>query len=303
VNGERFFDRDGLRRHRVSAAVVAGVVLLAAVEAASAVIAPFRAPRDEDWRAAAAAVRAGFRPGDLVVAAPAWADQVMRLHLGDLVPVKVAARLDAARYGRIWEISQRGATADDVRGGAGGAVAHRSRHGALTLRRWEREPAAVTFDFFDQWAAARVARVDAGRGEIACERGGDRFQCPNIGFNFVQPQLLEIGTTMRNALYAQPVEGATVVMEWAAVPLGRELAVGSGLHHVWLRKGGEGTVELRVLVGGGEVGRTRASNRSGWRVDRFDTSAFTGRTAPVRFEISSAQPFSRHFGFTAEARN
>jgi hypothetical protein len=223
----------------------------------------------------------------------------MRLHLGDLVPVKMAARLDDARYGRVWEISQRGASADEGRG----TVAASSRHGALTLRRHDRTPAAVSFDFFDQWARARVLRVEPGRGEIACERQPDKFQCPDLGFNFVKPQLLEIGTSMRNGLYTQPVGGATVVVEYAQVPLGRELAVGSGLHHVWLRKYGEGTVKLRVLVDGREVGHTEASNRSGWQVDRFDTAAFAGKPATVRFEITSAQPFSRHFGFTAEARS
>jgi hypothetical protein len=299
VTGAGILDRDFLRRRRVSVGVVAAVLLLALAETGSAIIAPLRAPTDADWRSAAAAVRAGFRPGDLIVAAPAWADQVMRLHLGDLVPIKMAARLDDARYGRVWEVSQRGATAGEARG----AVASSTRHGALTLRRYDRRPAAVTFDFFDQWSRARVARAEPGRGERACERLPDRFQCPDLGFNFVKPQLLEIGTTMRNALYAQPVGGATVVVEYPQVPLGRELAIGGGLHHVWLRKYGDGLVKLRVLVDGREVGRTEAGNRSGWRVDHFDTSAFSGKPATVRFEITSDKPFSRHFGFTAEARS
>jgi hypothetical protein len=300
VSGAAIFDREFLRRRRVSVAVVAGMGLLAVTEAASALIAPFRAPTDADWRAAAAEVRAGFRPGDLIVAAPAWADPVMRLHLGDLVPIKVAARLDDARYGRVWELGQRGGAAAEAHGAR---PAFTGRHGAITLRRYDRAPANVSFDFFDQWSRARVVRVEPGRGEIACAREADRFQCPDLGFNFVKPQLLEIGTTMRNGLYAQPVGGATVAIEWAQVPLGRELAVGAGLHHVWLRKYGEGTVKLRVLVDGRQVGLTEASNRSGWRVDRFDTSAFAGKPATVRFEITSDKPYSRHFGFSAEARS
>src|SRR3954467_3845068 len=124
----RIFDKDALRKHRTSAAVAAAVLVLALVETGSAIVAPFRAPSDEDWKAAAAVVRAGFRPGDLIVAAPAWADPVMRMHLGDLVPVKMAARLDSARYGRIWVIGQRGARADETRGAA---VAQTSRNGAL----------------------------------------------------------------------------------------------------------------------------------------------------------------------------
>jgi hypothetical protein len=300
VSDGSFLDRTALRRRRGAAAVVGGIVLLALYETASALIAPLRAPSDADWTAAAAAVRAQFRPGDLIVAAPAWADPVMRLHLGDLVPVQVAARLDAARYGRVWVVSQRGASADDA---AGGAVASESRHGALLVRRYQRRAATVSYDFLAQWTRARVVRAEPGRGEIPCDRVADRFQCPNISFNFVKPELLEIGTTLRNALYTQPVGGAAVVIEYPAVALGRELAVGAGLHHVWLRKVGDGVVRLRVLVDGREVGRTEASNRSGWRVDHFDTTALAGRPATVRFEITSDRPFSRHFGFAAEARS
>lgn len=299
MSGAVIFDREALRRRRVSAAVVAGVLLLALTEAGAALIAPLRAPTDADWKSAEATVRGSFRPGDLIVAAPAWADQVMRLRLGDLVPIKMAGRLDDARYARVWEISQRGDRAPEARGTVGAT----SRHGALTVRRWERPPAVVTFDFFDQWARARVVRAEPGRGEIACERLQDHFQCPDLGFNFVKPQLMEIGTTLRNALYVQPVAGATVVVEFAGIPLGRELVVGGGLHHVWLRKYGDGTVKLRVLVDGREIGRSEASNRSGWRVDHFDTSAFVSKPATVRFEITSEKPYSRHFGFTAEARS
>jgi hypothetical protein len=112
---------------------------------------------------------------------------------------------------------------------------------------------------------------------------------------------MEIGTTLRNALYVQPVAGATVVVEFRQVPLGRELVGGGGLHHVWLRKYGDGTVKLRVLVDGKEIGRTEAGNRSGWRVDRFDTgpsrrsrppcASRSPRTSPTR--ATSASPRRR----------
>src|SRR5262245_9540403 len=223
----------------------------------------------------------------------------MRLHLGDLVPVEVAGRLDAARYGRVWEISQRGAKSPE----AAGNVARQSRHGALTVRLRERPAATLRYDFVAEWAKARVVRQEPGRGDLACERQADRHQCPHIGFNFVKRQLLEIGTTLRNAIYAQPVGGATVVIEYAGVPLGRELALGAGLHHVWLRKAGDGKVKLRVLVDGAPLGESEATNRSGWRVDRFDTSARAGKPATVRFEVSVDRAHARCFGFAAEARS
>src|SRR3954452_19134955 len=116
-------------------AALAGVSLLAVVETASAIVAPYRAPTDADWRAAAGAIRAGFRSGDLIVSAPAWADSILRSHLGDLIPVEVAGRLDDERFARVWEVSQRGAHAPAA---ARGRVSEERRFGALTVRRIER---------------------------------------------------------------------------------------------------------------------------------------------------------------------
>ncbi|MBA3502059.1 MAG: hypothetical protein H0T65_16970, partial [Deltaproteobacteria bacterium] len=59
-------------------------------------------PGDEAWARAAKVVRDAHRPGDLVVFAPSWVDPTGRMHLGDLIPIEMAARMDDARYGRIW---------------------------------------------------------------------------------------------------------------------------------------------------------------------------------------------------------
>jgi hypothetical protein len=58
---------------------------------------------------------AGHQPGNLIVFAPRWNDPVGRLHLGDLIPVEMAGRLDGERYGRIWELDIRSARAPDPR--------------------------------------------------------------------------------------------------------------------------------------------------------------------------------------------
>jgi hypothetical protein len=79
--------------------------------------------------------------------------------------------------------------------------------------------------------------------------------------------------------------------------------VGAGLHNVWLRKSGRGTVNLRVLVQGRELGRIEAGSFTGWNLRRFDTAALAGQTATVRFEITADDPTARYFGFAAEARS
>jgi hypothetical protein len=291
-------DRDLLRRRRISVAVVALVLLLALVESVNAVVAPSCAPSEKDWAAAAAKVRAGFQPGDLIVAAPGWADPIMRSQLGDLVPLPVAGRMDAARYGRIWEITQRGARAAETQGAQ---PSLRSKHGALVVTLWQRPAAQVTFDFLTEWRKASFSFAGDQQPESPCALGADRFQCPQGAW--LKPELVEVDTTLRNALAVEPVERATLVLEYKDVRFGRELAVAAGLHNVWLRKSGDGTVRMRVLVDGNAVGALDAGSLSGWASRSFDTSALAGKTGIVRFEITVDRAHARHLGFAAEARN
>src|SRR5262249_14343812 len=120
----------------------AALLVLAVWEIATLLRVHAAAPTDEDWAEVERVVRAGFAPGDLIVFAPAWIDPVGRTHLGDLLTVHDAARMDAARYARIWEVSARDATAPD----APGPVGLDARAGALRVRRHDHQPAHVTWD-------------------------------------------------------------------------------------------------------------------------------------------------------------
>jgi hypothetical protein len=275
-------------------------VALALIEAIVSLTAPLRAPKANDWAAAERDVRAGFRPGDLIVAAPAWADPIMRMHLGDLISIPTAGRMDGARFSRVWEIDQRGARAPETRDGR---VVQERRHGALTLRQVERPGAAVSYDFLARVGDARVSRVDASGAALPCPWQGDRFQCPLIGFNFVRRQLVEVDTHLRWALLVQPVERARIVVEYPAVVLGRELAIATGLSNVWMRKAAKGPVDLNVTIDGKPALHVTTYNESGWLISHVDTAARAGQTAVVRFEVSSPAPYARYFGFAAEARS
>jgi hypothetical protein len=286
------------RAPRLGLAVAAAIAVLAVVETSVALVAPSRAPKDADWEAAAREVRAGFHAGDLIVAAPAWADPILRLHLGDLVPIDVAARFDDARFPRVWELGQRGAHAPEARG----AVALERSFGALTLRRVERPAPTIVYDFQQRWNEARVVRATEGRSETPCPWAGDRFQCPDISFNFVRLQTVEVDTKLHRGLLAQPVGAAEVVVEYAAVLLGRELVVATGMHDVWARKAGDGAVDLRVVIDGALAAAITTRNDSGWLLTHVDTAAHAGRTASVRFIITSRAPYQRQFVFAAEAR-
>ena len=275
------------------------VSLLAVVETTVALVAPSRAPTDADWSAAAAAVRIGFRPGDLIVAAPAWADPILRVQLGDLIPSEIAARMDDDRFARVWEVSQRGAQAAAA---TGGTITSDERFGRLRVRLIDRPAEIVTYDFVARWADAHVSRRDALGAVVNCTVAGDRIVCPAPGNNSLHRQLVEVDQKLREALLTEPVAGAAVVMEFPAVPLGRALVIATGLHDMWMRKAARGTVEARLTVGDQTTALPVTSDDSGWTRTRIDTAAHAGQTVPVRLEITSAAPSDRFFAFAAEAR-
>lgn len=294
--------RPAAARARLSAGLLAGVAiaLLALVETAVALIAPLRAPTQADWEGAARHVRNGHRAGDLVVAAPTWADAILRVHLGDLIPPEIAGRLDDERFGRVWEIGQRGAHAPAA---ARGEVRDERRFGRLTVRLVERRPEVVRYDFVERWRDAEVRRREGSDPSgIPCRDTGERIQCPDIVHNYVRRQIVEVDTSLRLALFAHPVPHAAVVIEYPAVPLGRTLVIGTGLHNVWMRKEAQGPVELRVVSPGILDVTFTTRNEDGWKRTRIDTSAHAGATVPVRFEVTSPAPHARHFALAAEAR-
>ena len=284
---------------RLTFALALVVSLLAVVESTVALVAPSLAPSEADWAAAASAVRAGYRPGDLIVAAPAWADPILRVHLGDLIPPEIAARMDDDRFGRVWEVSQRGAQAAAA---AGGTATVDDRFGRLRVRLVERSAETVTYDFVAHWADAQVSRRDARGGVVACTLAGDRFVCPAPGNNSLHRQLVEVDQKLREALLTEPVLGAAVVIEFPSVPLGRALVIATGLHDTWMRKAARGTVEARLTVGAQTTDLPVTSDDSGWTRTRIDTAARAGQTAPVKLELTSAAPADRFFAFAAEAR-
>jgi hypothetical protein len=276
----------------------AALALLALVEAAQALLSPLRAPVAADWSAAADAMRAAFRPGDLIVPAPGWADPVMRMHVGDLLPIPVAARMDDARFGRVWVFSQRGAHASEE---AHRAQVFERKFGAITLRRFEGRPAEVTMDFLERWKDAYVTHWNpAARVTTPCPWKGDGFVCPTTG-NSVRRELVEVDQKIKSALLAPPVAGGIVAVEFQSAVLGRELVVAAGLHDTWARKS-PGAVYLEVWIAGQPARGALIDNRSGWRELRIDTSTRDGQTVPVRFQVSSPQPVLRHLAFAAEAR-
>ncbi len=275
-----------------AATIIAGTIaLLAVVETGAALTARARVATDGDWDAAAAEVRAGFADGDLVAFAPAWADQLGRAHLGDLVGVEMAGRSDADRYARVWEVSIRGARAPET---AGARLVREAQHGRVRVALYEKPAVPVVYDFTAHADELRVVRgVEPCYGGVV---GG--WQC---GSSRVERRTLEIDYRPRRGLLV-PVERTPTTLEWREVPLGDTLVVYAGLHDYYARKSADGLVDFAVTVDGRELVAARVGNDDGWRRFDLDTRAFAGTRHTVAVRALAAIPAWRNFGVHVEAR-
>jgi len=206
------------------AALVPAVLLVAVAVWEIGVTARARAevPGDTAWREAAAAVRERFVEGELIVFAPRWVSPVGRLHLGDLIPLETAARMDDDRFGVVWELSIRDARAPET---ATLTAAWTATFDGVTVRRFERAPAVVLTDLVD-------APVSAGPG-ASCG--------PDV-------VIAEVGFDPHRCVQVVPRPGQSVTLDYGLVELGTSLVGGVGLADVFTRRDTRtpGQLELRI---------------------------------------------------------
>ena len=281
------------------------LLALVVIETGAAVLARSRVASEADWQAAAATVRAGFRPGDLIVFAPAWMDPVGRSYLGDLMPIEMVARSDTDPYGRIWEVSIRGARAPET---ASAEREFEHDQGLVRVARWKNSapaPVTVRYDFTAHLAEALVTQLPVdGRGdERPC------FQEPrddDAGFGcastHVGRRTLEIDYRPRRGVLVPVDQRLITRLEYRSVPLGGTLVGYTGLHDYYARKNTDGPVDFAVYIDDEPVHRARTGNADAWKRFAIDTSRYAGAVHRVRFEVSAPAPAWRNFGFHVEAR-
>jgi hypothetical protein len=230
-------------------------------------------PGDDAWDDAARVVREGFHRGDLIVFAPRWIDPVGRLHLGDLLAIDDAARMDAAKYARIWELSIRGARAPDTRGLD--ASVDESR-GGVTVRRYEQSPAIVVADVRDRLATIH-ALPDA--------------RPPTL-------ELAEIGFAPHRCVQVVPSRDHPVRVVFPQLPLGASLVGYVGIADVFTRRDDRAPGKLDVEIDGKTIASATFGVDDGWV--RFEAQTSPG-AADVAFVAASDSP-GRLVCFAAEAR-
>ena len=233
-------------------------------------------PDDDAWKQAADVVRLQQQPGELIVFAPDWIDPVGRLWLGDRIPIDMAARMDAARYGTVWEVSIRGAHAPEATGTLDAEI---DADGVL-VRKYTRPAAQVVTDFVASFDRARTA--------------GDLARPATV-------ELAEVGFAPHRCvqLVPRPDRGATAT--YAGVALGGELVGYVGLADVFTRRDVREPGRLTVAIGGREVATVTVGDDDGWV--RFAAKTTPG-TADVTFTATAVGPgaHDRLICFAAEAR-
>lgn len=253
------------------------LVAIAAWSAVRTVTAGADVPDDRAWAAVAARVRPQLGPDDLIVFAPRWIDPVGRLHLGDRITPGQAGRLDAARFPTVWELSIRGARADETRGMA---LTQHFTIGGVTARRYAQAPALVATDLVEALPRAKVT--------------GERVRGPAA-------VLAEVGFTPRRCIQVVPQPDREVSLTFADVALGRELAIGVGLADVFTRRDVRDPGELAVAVDGVELARWRFGVDDGWTVRRLVTRPGRG-TVRITARAVGLRAANRLVCFAGEAR-
>lgn len=305
------------------------LLVIVALSALTETVAHFlevaRVPAPADYVDALAFVHTEWQEHDAITSAPRWNDPNVRAAAGDLVDDRMAGRSDLAAYARLWQISIRGARADDA---PPEAPTLSQLFGRVRVERWDLPAPTVTYDFTDHVAEAQAYRQNGGADETTCRTIASRgaapgglaagpqttphhFECGS----FSEPWLW-VGATVnedlelrpRRSIYQHPVEGGTISLVFDDVPLGDAIVLYSG---VWweferTRDGAPITMVIRVRSGDEgweEIGRSVHHDGDGWaRMEASIPEARRGAHGSVRFEVSAEGAYHRSYSWQATMR-
>jgi len=288
------------------------IAALAVLELAAAGSIRAGVQSDESWRAAAEFVRARHRPSDRIIAAPGWADPIVRQHLGDLLSLRSAAPPDDAGTERLWELSIRGA------GGRAEPAELDEAFDGVRVRMWTMPADELVYDFVEEVASAKVDVVEAGDA-TACPLLDARPGRGGLGYGPMTPARrfvcdsrrpwLWVGATVladlelraRRCVWQHPAGTEPVRVTFRDAELGERIVVSAGVDYQAERERTHGPVRLRVFIDDELAGELVHADGDGWSTIEIDTSAFGSQAANVRFETTADDPGARLFCWAASA--
>jgi hypothetical protein len=277
-----------------------------------------RVPEREDYRAAAELLRPLLGPRDLVVAAPAYADPLVREVLGDVLSFAQAAPSDMAPFETLYAVSVDGhfpSEAPEEMPVVMGVF------GNVSVLRWELGPSPVTVDLVDHLGSARVELV-VGESVTRCKKvsyprfspGGlsrgpmrpaHRFDCdPRRPHLYVGETVVEdLHLAPRRAVYQHPPEKGFVRTTFEPQELGRSIVLYAGLYYEHERAGEHGPFEVVVRIDGAERGRMVHRDLQGWKRLVIDTADLEGHRGILSVETFARDAAYRTVSWSATLRD
>jgi hypothetical protein len=294
------------------------VLALVALEVGATFAQHFAAAQQSDWQTAAKSLATFRKARQPILIAPRWAEPVAYQFLHGLVDIELASLSDVDRYETVWELSSRGRRHPWLKD----LTPKRSwSFGTVTLNRYDKTPDNVLYDFRKQLFDA--ASVTVAPGSKTCKRIGSKptggkvtggaFMCDRCNptfnwrcWNWVGPHLAEVLHRPYACIYAHPVQGRRLRIDFKEAIVGSRIVGYTGIDDFDKRKKAKGTVRLQIFVDDKLVRTIVHQNH--WPWTRFVAktklpSDTKGRKRHhVRFEITSEAGFERTFCFHAEAR-
>ncbi len=268
------------------------------------------------WQEARAAVESEWKPGDLVVFAPDWAEPLGREYFGSgLASMANEARPDESRYPRAFEVSIRGKHAEELE-----AWTQRERKsvGPFTITLLENPAPAHVLDDLVTHATpdkTHVFRVDRGAAtECRWTHGpatagglgsgpavpGDRFACP--GGSFVGESIIfDSAYHPRRCLFSLPGgQGSITRVVFGDVAFGTALHGHAGLQYE-SENGGGADISLTWRVGDETLGRIVHRDGDGWKSFELATPDRQGKRGELIAEVVTSGA-GRQYCFEADTR-
>ena len=301
------------RKWRVAAWLWVLVAAVASFELGADAWIRAEVPVDQSWEDAAGFVRARIGSNDRIVAAPSWADPIVRLHLGDLMTLRSAAPEDSAGFDRIWELSIRGRSTRQE------PADLEARFGEVRVRMWKLSTDDVAYDFVAQIEQAQVelVRGDAARPcpwlDAPIGRGGlghgpmvpdERFVCDRARpWLWVGPTVMaDLTLTPRHCIWQHPAGPDPVRTSFFDVPVGDRLVLHGGVDYENERWRARSPVTLRVWIADRFAGELVHRDGDGWSSLELETANLGVDRAAVRFETTAEDPTARAFCWAATTR-
>ncbi len=286
-------------RIRIAAALllVAGAIAYVAMTVAQKA----GVPGDEDWAQAAAAVRAGWQEGDLVVFSPAWAHAGAPVLRG--LAADVAEQWDwyqASKHRRVWVVASRPHREPEPP--EGWQAVSRTEAGRMTVHLWT-PPAdrTLAWEGMETLHDASVFRGD-GTSRQPCTTWQDgRWSCGAAHpWQNVAPVSRDIAGRQRRVIWAHARDnGDPLEIRWTGVPEGRTLTVHVGLTQRAIEQDTGAPVVFEVRLGDRvAVRRTIDIHESGWFRHDIDIAGKGPQDVTIRVVARRNQ--DRQLCFTAD---